>query len=176
MSTRKTPVRHPVTGYKRLDGRYVNAYWRGKGNPPRKTRRIVQETKPFIQISAPVSADVTKTSILSHSYDYKEKVSRPVSFQATLITADEVKGHEDEEWLAAFIKMFPTLDNSLREGYTVKNVMVSHSPYAWDEWKITLQLKKGASEIDTKDVEREVVKRIAQATELDVEVGEDEPI
>ena len=132
VSIRKTPYEHPVSGHNR-DGRYVNAYWRGKGTPPSRTRRVVGETKPFIQISKPVVADVINTKVVSSDYDYKEKVMRPTRFRATIVTADAVLGHENEEWLAAFIKMFPTLDNSLREGYTVDDVIISSDTYDWDK-------------------------------------------
>lgn len=173
MSIRKTPVRHPVAGHNR-DGRYVNAYWRGKGTPPSRTRRVVGDTKPFIQISKPVVADVIKTKVISSDYDYDEKVQRATLFRVTLVTSDAVLGHENEEWLAAFVKMFPTLDNSLREGYTVSDVMVLNDAYDWDKWQVTLELKKGVPDIDTDEVETAVVERIARSTQIETDVGEED--
>lgn len=161
---RKSPYRHPVNGYQRGGGRYVNAYWRGEGIPLRKSRRVVGERKPFRQISSPVVADVVDWKVLRYDFDNKERVSRPVSFRVTLVTADDARGHEDEEWLKAFMPLFPAMDNSLREGYTIDNVIVSHDSYAWDKWHITLILKHGAPEIETKEMERSYVERLARAT------------
>jgi len=164
---RRTPVRHPVTGHKRADGRYVNAYWRGKGRlSNRAARRVVGETESFVQISSPVVGDVIKSEVLRSVYDYDEKVSRPVTFQIVVVTADVVRGHEDEEWLRAFVPVFPTLDNSLREGYTLDDVGIIHDSKSWDKWKITLKLVPGVAEIDTVEKERKAVEDIARGTSL----------
>lgn len=162
--SRKPPTRHQVDPYVRGNGTFVNAYWRGQGIPMRQSSRIVKWEKPAIPVDSPVKGDVIDPLILSYNYDYKEKTARPVSFRLSLITSEDVRGYENEEWLEMFLKVFPNIDNSIREGYTVDDVSTEHSPFEWDRWIITLSLRHNVPEVETKDVEKKYVERLARKT------------
>ena len=164
MSERKQPYRHPVGSYNRDNGTFVTAYWRGQGLPLYKAHRVVRQNVPVVPIYSPITADVIDPKIIGYDYDREEKASRPVSFQATLITADDPRGYDKDEWIQALLPVFSNLDNTLRNGYVTDTLSLNRDPYAWDKWVLSLRLKRGGREIDTEDVDSERMEKLVRAT------------
>lgn len=162
--SRRSPHRHPVREHRRSNGTHVRSYERGQGQRAQRQRRVVKSSSPNGVLKSPVLADIIDTDVRGYEYDYDEKVKRPTIFIMTIVTGDDPRGHEDEEWIQGAIPIFPTLDNSIREGYTVDHVAVLGDTYSREKWTIKIFLKKGLREIETAAHETARMEQLAEAT------------
>lgn len=158
---RRSPIRHKVRNHTR-NGRPVNSYQRGSGVRSRK-RTVVRGSK-LVQLEFPVTAEVIDSRVYARDYDYDEGVSRPVSLRLVILTDDDPRGHEPEEWVDGVIDVFPNLDNSIREGYTVNNVSIIRDAYNSKKYTVKISLKRGVEDVETKEHEAAYMRKIAEET------------
>ncbi len=163
--TRHKPIRHTVRAHIRV-GRSVNSYERGSGIRPQRSQRsrVVGVAPEYEQLKYPVTAEVLSSQVVGYEYDYDEEINRPVGFRMTILTDDDARGHEDEEWVEGALDLFPTLDNSIREGYTVDDVRVVRDTYNPRKYTIKIYLKSGVPDIETEQHEEAYMRRLAEET------------
>jgi len=95
--TRKKPIRHRVSGYKRKDGTRVGTYVRGSGTRPRKSGRVVSKVTPQSKLEQKMRAlrDAGYMYVREWQLDDERTFGEPGYVQVSLgeygrIGADEV--------------------------------------------------------------------------------------